>query len=916
MEPNAENHPPVNRPTLTMPLPPVVSAALDDGATVITANQRSARSLRYAFDLRQRDQGLTVWQPAPILPWEAWTASLWQSLLLTGEATEMLLSPAQEHTLWREILSSDPDLYQTLQSPDSLAELASEAWSLLARYRGQTRLRSSWPSPETRALQRWATEFERRIRAQRLLPRASLEETLSNATEAGHLRIDHPLALIGFDVFTPAQQRLLEALRSTETPIETLSIEHPAQQRQIVQTSDKIAEIESAALWARRLLRSDPSLQIAIVTPDLEARRSAIDRIFREILAPQLEDIQANVETAPYEFSLGIPLVHNPMVRIALDLIQWSRTPLAVERISALLVSPLFAMIEEERSARASFDVLELRRARLLLPEVSIASLVDLLRRSRRRQQLSHLIRVLEAMARISTSPEPRTHAAWSDHIRTLLATAQWGRHTGEDSVEFQARQRWENSLDVLATLDFNGSLISFNQALRELILLTGHTLFAPESHHAPVQIMGPLEAAGSSFDALWFLGAGDLEWPTAPVRNPLLPWPLQRELGLPGSDAAADNAHALLVAKRIASSAPVVLFSYAAESSDGTQRPSPLLRSLHLNPVSVEEIADPIPSRLQITLEEFTDSTPIPPLPDHAIAGGADILKLQASCGFRAFAERRLGALELREIELGMDASERGNIVHRTLEHFWKNTRTQQQLKAMSREEREAALAESIEFGLHRASSSSAPGWEQAYIDLQRERLRSLLSPWLELELRRDPFEVRFSEEESRDVSIGPLHLNLRVDRIDLTEEGEIILDYKTGTVKASDWQGDRPDEPQLPLYAVVANAAQPETPLVNIAFGQIRAGNEMAFESYTSKIADKSTPKRQKLPFEEQLERWRIVLEDLAIAFHRGEARVDPKNYPQTCTYCAQRTLCRLNPAAFDEDLDEEAATDTAHG
>ena len=301
----------------------------------------------------------------------------------------------------------------------------------------------------------------------------------------------------------------------------------------------------------------------------------------------------------------------------------------------------------------------------------------------------------------------------------------------------------------------------------------------------------------------------------------------------------------------------------------------------------------------------------------DAAALGGAEILKLQAACGFRAFAERRLGAAELREIELGMDAAERGSIVHRVLEYFWKNTGSQAALKAMTQTERATMLAQSIEHGLRRAAAASVSEWEQAYIDLQRDRLWALLNPWLDLELRREPFTVKFSEEESQDVSIGPLRLNVRVDRIDVTDAGEIIVDYKTGGAKAAQWQGERPDEPQLPLYAVLANAAEPETPLTDVAFAQIRAGREMAFESFLTKItSEKQAGKRPGLSFEEQLVKWRKVLEDLARQFYRGEARVDPKNYPITCTHCAQRILCRLNPAAFDEDLDEEAAFDPANG
>ena len=52
--------------------------------------------------------------------------------------------------------------------------------------------------------------------------------------------------------------------------------------------------------------------------------------------------------------------------------------------------------------------------------------------------------------------------------------------------------------------------------------------------------------------------------------------------------------------------------------------------------------------------------------LPDRVIRGGATVLQLQAACGFRAFAEHRLGSTELESVELGMDALESGIVVHR----------------------------------------------------------------------------------------------------------------------------------------------------------------------------------------------------------------------------------------------------------
>jgi probable DNA repair protein len=899
-------------------LPRPIAEALDRGATLVTSNQRAARTLGAIFDRQRQQAGLASWQPAAILPWDAWAASLWKTLLLQGEASEMLLSRSQEHKLWRSILSADSELAASLRSPDSLAEMAADAWKLLLRYNGRQRLHGGWGQPETKAFQRWAAEFERRCRVNQLLSRSALEEALRLKVEEGRLTLSRPLALVGFDEMTPALERLLEAFASSGGQIERLDIAVAPERRLLVRASDETQEIAAAARWVRDRLQEEPDARIALVVPSLEGRRSYIDRIFREVLSPELEDIQAPNHREPYEFSLGVPLSETPMIRVALDLVRWPSTPLPLEHVSRLLVSPLFVMEESERGARSVFDAQELRRAKLLRPVISLPWLVTTLRRSRRRPQLTQLLSTLEAMldaAGVATAQELRTYASWADFIRRVLQAARWGRGETEDSIEFQTRQKWESVLDELATLDFDGVRASRGQALDELDRLTRQTMFAPESHGAPVQVIGPLEAAGSTFDAIWFLGAGNLAWPLAGMIHPLLPWPLQRDLGVPGAGPAVDDVRARQITERTAASASTVIFSYALEVKDGVQRASPLLQPLHLEPVPVELLSPSESDTPSVQLEEFSDMTPLALLPDHAIPGGSEILKLQAACGFRAFAERRLGSAELGEIELGMDAAERGSQVHRVLEFFWKTVQSQDALKSMAREERDRVLEQSIEHGLRRTAATS--DWEKAFVDLQRARLKALLQSWLDLELNRDPFTVKLSEEEARDVRIGPLRLNLRVDRVDVTEEGEIILDYKTGAARPAQWQSDRPDEPQLPLYAVLSTEAHPETPLADVAFAQIRPGREMAFESFRRKItADKETPKRPGLPLESQLIEWRRVLEDLANAFHRGDAQVDPKNYPTTCAHCAQRILCRLNPAAFDEEIDEETATDPGNG
>ncbi len=323
---------------------------------------------------------------------------------------------------------------------------------------------------------------------------------------------------------------------------------------------------------------------------------------------------------------------------------------------------------------------------------------------------------------------------------------------------------------------------VEFVEALKGLERIVRETTFAPESRDAPVQVMGPLEAAGASFDAVWFLRAGDLSWPAVAGTNPLLPWAMQRELGMPGVDAERDAAQARRVTERVAASADTVVFSYPRESVDGRQRASKILEALKLKETTVAELLAPENPRVIANLEEVEDVGTVATLPNRVIRGGAAVLQSQAACGFRAFAEHRLSSTELESVELGMDALESGSVVHSVMEVFWGRVETQDVLRNMSVERREVVLDEAICEGLEKIAQLSASNWDAAYVEMQRSRLRRLLRPWLEQELARPWFSVKRREEKASDVQIGPLHLSVRMDRVDETAGGDLVIDYKTG--------------------------------------------------------------------------------------------------------------------------------------
>ena len=232
-----------------------------------------------------------------------------------------------------------------------------------------------------------------------------------------------------------------------------------------------------------------------------------------------------------------------------------------------------------------------------------------------------------------------------------------------------------------------------------------------------------------------------------------------------------------------------------------------------------------------------------------------------------------------------------------------------------MSPDERTALLARSIDDALAGHHAHPEPGWPTTYLAAERQRLLDLLSLWLDYEANeRPPFTVLSREESLPDVRIGPLRLDIRVDRVDevyptdsAEPAGELILDYKTGAAKPGDWLGPRPDAPQLPLYAVVADKPN----LAAIAFASIRPGNLMEMSGYeTAKSGILPKPAKLKASsLAAQVDEWHDILTSLAEQFHAGNAGISPKHYPQTCQYCEQRLLCRLVPSSLDPDaLDEE--------
>lgn len=895
--------------------------ALADGVRVVLPNRRSARTLRASYDARQQAAEKRAWDSAPAVAWDDWSRSLWTDLVSEGIESRLLLNSAQEHSLWREIIESSTT-GRSLRSPDALADLAMSAWRVAATHLSIPRLRSSATTSDSRTFSKWAERFSRLLSSENCLSDAQIEDALREHIAAGHLHVDKPLLFVGFLEFTPAQLALLDALRSCGAGMQIAGLRaerEPDALRVWTVSNTPREEIQFAARWIRRFFSNhrtdDRTQRVAVLLPEPERDRAELESIFRELLSPELEPVSADLSSTPWEFTAGTRLATQSMIVDALDLLRWADGPLPLERVSALLLSPFWGS-PEDRLTAARFDAHVLRRGPLLVPEIDLSTARRLTDQLRGRNSFKPILPWLKPFSDLVAtrlhSPTNRDFAGWAEIFRGLLRAAGWPGARTATAFEFETARAWESTLDQIATLDFRGRRVPFAVALQTLERLVQHARVRVTASRAPIQIMQPEEADGSTFDAVLLLHANDGIWPESSHLHPLLGWPLQQTLELRGTDARRDLERVRQRAESLMECATQLVMSCATEGQDGRLRPSPLIPQLGLGSLPSEKIFDNAPESNLIAEEIVADDAPLPPLPSMTLGGGSRVLKAQAACGFFAFAEMRLRADSPDIREPGLDAGERGNLVHRALELFWTGTHSQEELRDLSREEREARLSEAVDATFAKIPLTTE-AWSQAYLALQRERLFSLLNRWLDEELRRGPFTV-LSREERQQVSVGPLLLSVRPDRIDEVEGGFALVDYKTGYgAEPSDWLGERPDDPQLPLYALLAQPGQ----LKALLFGRVRPGRQMKWTGLESTAGIlPSTGARTTTDMDTRIEEWRTVLTNLAEDFASGRADVRPKSYATNCSRCEQRLLCRLDKASLEKVLLEDEQSEEDFG
>ena len=887
--------------------------------TVVTPNQRLAGALRRDFDARQIAQGLRSWETADVLPLAALVERLYEDALYSELATQLpvLLTAAQEQSLWEDIVRSS-EAGRALASAPPAAALAREAWQVAHAWRLMPRLKGYPANDDARCFADWAWRYEGATRRGRHTERARLADAVAPHLAHRALRKPGTLVAYGFDILDAQQREFLAALG--KQGVEVLGCGPQPREsaaRRVAFTSSR-DEIRAAARWARARLEADPRSRIGIVVPEFANSRDAVRRVFTQVMEPAHALPGRAARPLPFDLSLGEPLSSYPLVAAAMLALELARSahagPIEFARASRLIRSPFIAGATSELAQRARLDA-ELRR--VSAPRIGVERLrraIARLTATENPYRVPACPLLADRLARLGAIAKDRLHGAkrpseWGRAMSELLDAIGFPGERPLDSAEFQTLEKFHEAIAGFAALERVAGRMRFEEACARLARIGADTLFQPEAPEVPIQILGVLESAGLEFDHLWVMGLTEETWPIPARPNPFIPVALQRSAGVPESSAAASLALDERITRGWIAAAREVVLSHPLREDDRELAPSPLIRALPQS--SPEDLALPEYELLRDAIrraraEERTPDSTAPALAAQgASAGGTGVFKDQAACPFRAFAIHRLGAEGLEVPPPGLDAAGRGTLLHAMLAKVWEELKSKARLDALSSSELDALLASAAEHAIARLRSHRPDAIEGRFIELERARLATLARAWLELERERPGFEVA-AIERKRPVSFGGVTVHAKLDRMDRLETGgHAILDYKTGSASVGDWLGPRPDDPQLPLYAV-SQSGRGDEAVCAVAFARVKAG-DMAFKGIafdeglipgvSSLDRQRSGAARQYASWGDLLAGWRGELESLGREFAAGEARVDPKRGAQTCRNCGLQPLCRIN-------------------
>ncbi len=822
------------------------------------------------------------------------------------------MSELQSAKLWENIISRDPNFNSNdlLRLKGAAAQVA-QAWNLVARYGIPLESAQFVWTPETEIFYRWARKYKQRLEEWRALDAATLPRRFIETATEKNFPLPESVFFYGFRRPYPQLQSLADFLKKQNVKIQFLpAASQDVSESLVSKTRDdgafEVREFKDAkeecvqcARWVRSEYGSGKTIGVAVC--DLPAYAPLLQKEMSAELAPRSVYPWEEVDL-PFNSSHGEALSQEPAVHLALALLSANNETVSSYLAAAILNTPFLAGAEQEKEDRNRIDLALKKEGLISIPLNKIRELA-------KKNGCVRLEAILDSWKNLIRFQGAGTLHYWTHEFSRFLKNLgwPWDSKTGAKQIYVKNIHRaWTQCLDGFASLDNLYGSVGRTQAVDLLRELARDKTFQPERECKSVQVVDLDETYGLEFDRLWILGCHADALPSMPAPNPFIPFHLQHSHDVPHSSALWELEKSEKILDWILDSSSGAVFSYPAWDSNSKFRASPLLKKLgppekNLHIAVSNKLVDKISN--SAGLETWDDGANIVLLEEERrliaerkLPGGHKLLQNQTQCPFLAFAYHRLGAISREAPEIDFENRQRGTLVHKVLDLFWKQTKSRANLQTLAINDQ---LASKIKDCIAQAQQSFAEilAGQKEFAALENERIFDLTTTWLTRELERPDFEAVECEYQIN-VDVGGLELVLKIDRMDKTEDGlTVLMDYKTGSsLTQKDWFQPRLQDVQLPLYnyhlrpnlAAIAHIQKEESKSRFLFFGEpvsTLPGKPIKYQDECKEMS-----------FAELTEHWNGQLLNLTEEFKAGVLKVDPFNYFKTCETCNLQTLCRV--------------------
>ena len=443
-----------------------------------------------------------------------------------------------------------------------------------------------------------------------------------------------------------------------------------------------------------------------------------------------------------------------------------------------------------------------------------------------------------------------------------------------------------------------------FSQEIEDLLALI---TIPAQPGRGGIELHCPTSLLGTRYPYVFVLGCGSGILPQAIADDTILDFHSRKQLTKQGLNIATAVDLALKETWDFYCLLNVptqqMVFSYPELINKNPGIPSPYLSRLGLEPSPIDNLPlasieqarqlylrqpNRLPADKSLLITEITEALQVEASRESAIASdqydgvigiridpqqkvfSASQLTQLGQCPFKWFSARLLKLKELPEAESDLDAAMRGNLYHRCLELSLAKIKTARDLGTFN----QTQLAQAFAAAEQELKLTELPGWE-----LQRQEHLNLIALNLATAEFLPPEREVIATETKFKMQWQGLLVQGQVDRIDRTDAGLVVIDYKTSGITPAgvkDEKGKANLDIQLAVYQDAIAEKYPEEAIETAA--------------YYSLTKQKTISRPQKDP------------KELAAFAQRVKNHLEQGYYPvapdvdrKACRYCNYDLVCR---------------------